>query len=80
MDITQDNAAMLPPGDFDTLTKHEREEFNAMQERAVQQLVQASNHFHAQFPSLRIEWRFQMDVYQSAKTNPSTVRYSNRVY
>ncbi len=80
MDITQDDTAMLPAGDFDKLSKHEREEFHALQERMVQHLLQASNNFKLQFPSLHVEWRFQAEVYQSAQVNPSSVRYSSRVY
>lgn len=80
MEMTQDSSALLPAGDFDKLDKHEREEFHALQERMVQQLIQAGNHFQVQFPGLRIEWKFQMEVYQSVQTNPPTVRYSSRVY
>lgn len=80
MDITQDNSAMVAPGDFDKLDKHEKEEFNALQERMVQQLVAGGNHFQAQFPGLRVEWRFQMEVYKTVQTKPSTIRYSGRVY
>lgn len=80
MDVTQDDSTMLPKGDFDKLSKHEKEEFNTMQERAVQHLLQASNHFKMQFPHLHIEWRFQAEVYQGVETKPSAVRYSSRVY
>lgn len=80
MEITQDNTSMLPAGDFDKLSKHEREEFHALQERMVQYLMQAGNHFQAQFPGLRIEWRFQAEVYQSVQAKPGAVRYSSRVY
>ncbi len=80
MDVSQDNSAMLDPGDFEKLDKHEREEFNALQERAVQHLIQASNHFRMQFPNLHIEFRFQVEVYQSTQTKPPTVRYSSQLY
>ncbi len=80
MDITQDNTAMLPAGDFDKLSKHEREEFHTLQESMVQYLLKASNDFHLRFPSLHVEWRFQAEVYQSVQVNPSSVRYSSRVY
>ena len=80
MDVTQDNAAMLPPGDFEKLSKHEREAFHAMQEDVVQYLLKASNAFQARFPALRVEWRFQAEVYQSVTANPPTIRYSQRVY
>ena len=80
MEVMQDKAALLPAGDFDKLSKHEREEFHAMQECIAQYFMQQGNHFQVQFPGLRIEWRFQMEVYQSVQTNPSTVTYSSRVY
>ena len=80
MDITVSDVAMLPAGDYEKLSKHEREEFHAMQERMIQLLIQASNHFQVQFPTLRVEWRFQAEVYQSVQTSPSTVRYSQRIY
>ena len=80
MDVTQDHAAMLPAGDFDKLSKHEREEFHAMQEAIVQYLLKASNGFQERFPGLRVEWRFQAEVYQSVLQSPSTIRYSQRVY
>jgi hypothetical protein len=80
MDVTQDNTAMLPPGDFEKLDKHEREEFHSMQEKMVQVLIQASNHFQVQFPSLHVEWRFQMEVYSSVQAKTSTVHYSSRLY
>jgi hypothetical protein len=80
MEVTQDHAALLPAGDFDKLDKHQREEFHALQERMVQFFIQQSNHFQAQFPALRIDWKFQAEVYQSVQTNPPTIRYSGRVY
>ncbi len=80
MEVTQDHAALLPAGDFDRLDKREREEFQSMQESIVQYLLKASNDFQLRFPGLRVEWRFQGEVYQSVKQNPSTVRYSSRVY
>ena len=80
MDVTQDHSAMLPAGDYEKLSKHEREEFHAMQERMIQLLIQGSNHFQVQFPGLRVEWRFQAEVYQSVQASPSTVRYSQRIY
>jgi len=80
MEIEQNNVAMLPPGDFDKLSKHEREEFQTMQERLVQRLLQESNQFQSQFPGLRIEWRFQADVYKSIQEKASTIRYSGRVF
>lgn len=80
MEVTQDDTAMLKPGDFEKLDKREKEAFHALQEKMIQLLVQESNHFKLQFPNLHIEWRFQAEVYQSAMNNPSTVRYSSRVY
>ncbi len=80
MDITQDDTAMLPAGDFDKLSKREREEFHVLQESMVQHLLKASNDFQLRFPGLKVEWRFQTEVYQSVQVNPSSVRYSSRVY
>jgi hypothetical protein len=80
MDVTQDKTAMLPVGDYEKLSKHEREEFHALQERMAQYLIQASNHFQVQFPGLHIEWRFQAEVYQNVQNKPSTIRYSGRIY
>lgn len=80
MDITQDNVKMLDPGDFDKLDKREKEAFHALQEKMIAMLVQESNHFKLQFPGLRIEWRFQAEVYQSVLNGPSSVRYSDRVF
>jgi len=80
MDVMQDDASMLPKGDFEKLNKHEKEEFHALQERAVQHLLQVSNHFRMQFPHLHIEWRFQAEVYQDTEVKPMSVRYSNRIY
>ena len=79
-DITQDHGAMLPAGDWDKLNKHEREEFHAMQEQVVAYLLKASNGFQERFPGLKVEWRFQAEVYQSVLHSPSTIRYSDRVY
>lgn len=80
MDVTQDHAAMLPAGDFDKLDKREKEAFCQLQEEAVQHLLKASNDFQLRFPGLKVEWRFQAEVYQSVTITPSTVRYSQRVY
>ena len=80
MDITQDSTIMLPKGDFDKLDKREKEAFHALQEKMVSMLIQESNHFKLQFPNLRIEWRFQAEVYQSVVNGPSSVRYSDRVF
>ena len=80
MDVTQDHAALLPGGDFDKLDKREREAFHELQEQAVSYLLKASNGFGERFPGLKVEWRFQAEVYQSASINPSTIRYSQRVY
>lgn len=80
MDITQDNTAMLPHGDFEKLDKREKEAFHALQEEMIALLLQKSNHFKTQFPSLRIEWRFQAEVYQSVLNGPSSVRYSDRIF
>jgi len=80
MDISQDHAALMPAGDFDKLDKREKEAFHAMQEEAVQHLLKASNDFQLRFPGLKVEWRFQAEVYQSASISPSTIRYSQRVY
>jgi hypothetical protein len=80
MEVMTDAAAMLEAGDFDKLDKREREAFHAMQERMVQFLLQESNHFQLQFPGLRIDFRFQTEIYQSVMTTPSRVTYSNRVF
>lgn len=80
MDITQDSTIMLPSGDFDKLDKREKEAFHALQEEMIAMLVNKSNHFKLQFPGLRIEWRFQAEVYQSGVNGPSSVRYSDRVF
>jgi hypothetical protein len=81
MEITQDAAAMLPPGDYDKLDKYQREAFHALQERMVQLLMQECSHYQIQFPDLHIDFKFQADVYKSPLSSPSTVRYSNkRVY
>jgi hypothetical protein len=80
MDIQQDHAAMIEQGDFDKLDKRQKEEFTAMQERMVAFLLKESNHFQSQFPGLRVEWRFQAEVYQTLVPAPSTIRYSGRVY
>ena len=80
MEVQQDKAAMLAPGDYEKLDKHEREEFHALQERMVQYLISASNHFQVQFPHLHIEFKMQAEVYQSPQMKPATVRYSGRVY
>jgi hypothetical protein len=71
---------MLPSGDFDKLDKREKEAFHALQEEMISMLVNKSNHFKLQFPNLRIEWRFQAEVYQSVMNGPSSVRYSDRVF
>jgi hypothetical protein len=80
MDVTQDNTAMLASGDFEKLDKREKEAFHALQEEMIAMLVNKSNHFKLQYPGLRIEWRFQAEVYQSVINSPSSVRYSDRVY
>ncbi len=80
MDVTQDTTAMLPAGDFDKLDKREREEFHAMQERMVQLLMRASNDFQLHYPHLRIQFRFQAEVYQTVTASPSTVSYSQRIF
>jgi len=80
MDITQDQVAMLPQGDFEKLDKREKEAFHALQEEMIALLVNKSNHFKLQYPGLRIEWRFQAEVYQSVVNGPSSVKYSDRVY
>lgn len=80
MEVTQDDTAMLPPGDFEKLDKREREAFHALQEDMIAHLLKASNEFQLRYPGLRIDWRFQAEVYQSVQTKPSTVRYSQRVY
>lgn len=80
MEVEQTNTAMLPTGDFERLSKHEREEFHALQERIVARLIQESNHFRTQFPGLRVDWRFQLEVYQDVQNTPSTIHYSNRVF
>jgi len=80
MDVTQDSTIMLPSGDFEKLDKREKEAFHALQEEMIAMLVSKSNHFKLQYPGLRIEWRFQAEVYQSVVNSPSSVRYSDRVY
>ena len=80
MDISQDAGALLPAGDFDTLDKREKEALSALQEEAVQHLMKAANDYQTRFPGLRLEWRFQVEVYKSVKVNPGTIRYSGRVY
>jgi len=42
--------------------------------------LKASNEFQLRHPGLRVEWRFQAEVYRSESIHPSTVRYSQRVY
>lgn len=79
-DISQDHAALMPAGDFDKLDKREKEAFSAMQEEVVAHLLKASNDFQARFPGLKLEWKMQIEVYQSASVHPSTIRYSQRVY
>lgn len=79
-DIELSNSAMLPKGDFDKLDKREKEEFHSCQERMIQYLIQETNRFKIQFPALKLEWRFQAEVYQSVVNGPSSVRYSDRVY
>lgn len=71
---------MLDPGDFEKLDKREKEAFHALQEEMIAMLVNKSNHFKLQYPGLRIEWRFQAEVYQSVVNGPSSVKYSDRVY
>ena len=80
MEVIQDDSTLLPPGDFATLDKREREAFHAMQERMVQLLMQESNHYQLQFPGLRIDFRFQAEVYKTVQDSPSTVRYSSRIF
>jgi hypothetical protein len=70
----------MPQGDFDKLDKREKEAFHALQEKMIAMLMQESNHFKLQFPNLRIDWRFQAEVYQSVVNGPSSVRYSDRVF
>jgi hypothetical protein len=79
-DISQDHAALMPPGDFDKLDKREKEAFSAMQEEAVASLLKASNEFARRFPGLEVEWKMQLEVYMRATSHPGTVRYSQRVY
>lgn len=80
MDITQDQTAMLPAGDWERLDKREKEAFHAFQEKMTAMLIQESNHFRVQFPNLRVDWRFQAEVYQSVLNSPSSVRYSSKLY
>lgn len=80
MDVTQDNTSMLPSGDWERLDKREKEAFHALQEKMTAMLIQESNHFRVQFPNLRIDWRFQAEVYQSVLNSPSSVRYSSKLY
>lgn len=79
-DVTQDSTAMLPSGDFDKLDKREKEAFHALQEEMIAMLVNKSNHFKLQYPGLRIEWRFQAEIYKSVAQNPGSVRYSDKVF
>jgi len=78
MDITQDDTAMIPTGDFDKLDKKQKEEFHALQEEMIAILMSKSNHFKVLHPGLRIEWRFQAEVYQTTINSPSSVKYSDR--
>lgn len=80
MEVTQDVAALLPPGDYAKLDKRQREEFHAMQERMVAFLIRESNAFQLQFPQLYIEFKFQAEVYSSPHEQPAKINYSNRVY
>jgi hypothetical protein len=80
MDITQDNVKMLDPGDFDKLDKREKEAFHALQEEIASLVHKHCNHFKIQHPGLRIDWRFQAEVYQSVLNGPSSVRYSDRIF
>lgn len=81
MDVTQDtDETPLAPGDWDKLNKREREEFHAAQEGMIQYLLKAGNDFQLRFPGLRVEWRFQVEVYQNEPSSLSVVRYSGRVY
>ena len=80
MDISQDQVALMPPGDFEKLDKREKEAFHALQEKMVAMLMQESNHFKTQFPHIHIEWRWQVEVYQTVTHSPSSVRYSDPVF
>ena len=80
IEITQDQAAMLPPGDFEKLDKRQREAFHAMQERMTQYLIRESNDFKLQHAGLHVDFRFQVEIYSSPEQKPSTIRYSSRVY
>lgn len=80
MEISTDQGAMLPAGDYDTLDKGQREVFNAMQERMVQMLMQECSRYSIQFPELRVNFSFQAEVYRKVTQSPSTIRYSQRVY
>lgn len=79
--MAQDQSAMLESGDYDKLDKHEKEAFNALEEEMAALLHKHCNHFKVQFPGLRVDFRFQAEVYKSPLNNPGTVRYSSkRVY
>jgi len=80
MDISTDDVAMLPSGDFEKLDKREKEAFHALQEEMIAMLVNKSNHFKLQYPGLRVDWRFQAEVYQSVVSGPSSVKYSDRIF
>lgn len=80
MEAAQDQGAMLSPGDYEKLDKRQKEAFHALQERAVQFLMQECNHYHLQFPDVHVDFRFQAEVYQDVKANPGRFTYSNRVY
>ena len=80
MDIEISDVKMLPSGDFEKLDKREKEAFHALQEKMVAMLMQESNHFKTQFPHIHIEWRWQVEVYQTVTHSPSSVRYSDPVF
>lgn len=79
-DISQDSGALLPAGDFEKLDKREKEAFHELQEDAVSHLLKACNDFQLRHPGLRLEFRFQVEVYKSVNVNPNTIRYSGKIY
>ena len=80
MDAEISDVKMLPAGDFDKLDKKQKEEFHALQEEMIALLITKSNHFKLLHPGLRIEWRFQAEIYRSVVNSPGSFKYSDRVY
>lgn len=51
-----------------------------MQERMVAFLIKESNAFTMQFPQMKVDWRFQAEVYSNPHEQPAAIKYSSRVY